>query len=311
MPWWQDNFIANMYGPNFLALYFVVTIAVIVGGWLAVPLFDPTRNEPVIDLPEKPDPYEIAYLRGSDQEVIRVVVFNLLQRGYLTTDSKSFLNISKKRKVVQSPTAPSAKTLNRIEKAVFDFASGSRKPEQFFESRLVSVISLLTAEFKIELTNRRLILADRARAYATTVVVAGMGIIVGLGGYKLIVAISRSKHNVGFLIMIGIAGAIVHAIASRPRRVSNLGNRYIERLKIAFSNTKSTLAVAVTDPMDMSATMAVSVFGLAALGSTPMSDMKDMFSRSKSGSGSSMSSCGAGCGGGGCGGGGCGGCGGG
>lgn len=304
----HDNFIANMYGPYFLALYAVVTFAVIILGWLAVKFADTTRFAAIPEVPQQPDPYAIAYLRGGDQEVIRLAVFNLLQRGYLTTDAKSFLKIPTGTNIEQSPTAPSSKDLSRIEKAVFDFAVNSRKPKEFFETGFVSVIKLFTGEYEIALAQQRLIASDRMRAVAKWILLIGIAVIIGLGGYKLFVAVSRGRHNVGFLIVIGIAGAIFHGFASRPRRISALGKRYIERLKSTFGSTQSKLAYAVTDPNDATAGLAVSIFGLAALGSTPMSDVKDLFRRSSSSH--SGSSCGSGCGGG-CGGGGCGGCGGG
>ena len=311
----QNNFIANMHGPEFLAFYGIVSLAVIVIGWLMINSADRTRGADVPELPDKPDPYAIAYLRGGAREVIRLAVFNLIRRGYFTTDFASSSRATDERRIQQSPSAPSLKELTRIERAVHDFAGGESRPKKFFDDQLVSVIELLSAETKQNLLEQRLLRSGRARTMAIGVMFLGTSAILGLGGYKLVVALSRGKYNVGLLITIGIAAAVLHAVVTRPRRISNLGRRYLKRLQSAFKNTKSKLARAVIDPADATPAIAVGLFGLVALGSTSMSDVNTMFRRSSNQSSffscaSCGASCGSSCGGGGCGGGGCGGCGG-
>ena len=39
-------------------------------------------------IPTKPDPYEIAFLRGGENEVTRLLAFDLINRGYLRVAEK-------------------------------------------------------------------------------------------------------------------------------------------------------------------------------------------------------------------------------
>ena len=44
---------------------------------------DRTANLPPLPIPADPDPCEIAYLRGGENEATRLIVFDLIQRGCL------------------------------------------------------------------------------------------------------------------------------------------------------------------------------------------------------------------------------------
>src|SRR5262249_28454252 len=83
MDWLTNNFIANMIGPDFL-LFYACVIAITLGicRW-RVDWQDPTAGQTPPRLPTDPDPYEVAYLRGGENEVTRLAVFGLIQRGYL------------------------------------------------------------------------------------------------------------------------------------------------------------------------------------------------------------------------------------
>src|SRR5262245_38132446 len=89
MDWLLDNPVANMYGPKFLLLYVGLAVFTILACRLAIRGSDPTKNLPPLPVPSNPDPYEIAYLRGGENEVTRLIIFNLIQRKYLkTTDGE-------------------------------------------------------------------------------------------------------------------------------------------------------------------------------------------------------------------------------
>ncbi len=78
------NPIAHMYGPHFLVLY--ASVIAITLGWCAIILRDVTVNLPAPLVPTQPDPYEIAYLRGGATQVLHLISFDLIQRGYLKVD---------------------------------------------------------------------------------------------------------------------------------------------------------------------------------------------------------------------------------
>ncbi len=107
MSWLLHNVIADMYGPYFLAFYAVVIGVVIVGCYRSVRSVDRTGDFEPPPLPAKIDPYEIAYLRGGENEVTRVALASLIQRGLLKiTDTRKFLA---KMKTLERARKPEAK----------------------------------------------------------------------------------------------------------------------------------------------------------------------------------------------------------
>lgn len=72
------NALADMYGPSFLLLYAIVIVLTLAYcGW-SVSRLDATTEERLPLVPARPDPLEIAYLRGGENEVTRVAVFDLI-----------------------------------------------------------------------------------------------------------------------------------------------------------------------------------------------------------------------------------------
>ena len=147
---------------------------------------------------------------------------------------------------------------------------------------------------------------------------------MGLGGFKLAVAVAQGHRNVAFLIVFGGIGVLALAVACLVLpRTSRLGRAYLQELKRAYGDLKgrvhpigaedSALTKAgdpdaprrLRDPSDYpSWLLMVGIFGIASLVDTPLSDLTTIF---KLGSSSTGGCGGGGCGGGGCGGGGCGG----
>ena len=67
-------------------------IAVIVACSISVRSIDRTRGLELPLIPQKLDPYEIAYLRGGQNEVARVAIASLVQRGVLKITEKGSWN---------------------------------------------------------------------------------------------------------------------------------------------------------------------------------------------------------------------------
>ena len=80
---WLLKLIADMPGPLFLFVYGSVIGLTLVSCWWWLRQGDPTSSLPPVQTPSAPDPYEVAYLRGGENEVLPVVLFRLLQQGAL------------------------------------------------------------------------------------------------------------------------------------------------------------------------------------------------------------------------------------
>ena len=77
---WNHNPLADLSGPHFLLLYACVIVGTLFWVALSRQGLDPASEERPPLVPAHPDPYEIAYLRGGENEVTRVTVFSLIQR---------------------------------------------------------------------------------------------------------------------------------------------------------------------------------------------------------------------------------------
>ncbi len=315
MDWLMHNFIADMYGPAFLLFYGLMIGFTVLMCWILLRQSDSTASLPLPHIPLQPDPYEIAYLRGGENEVVRVVIFNLIQRGYLGVAEGT------KPQIERLSRHPDPRYLTQIERSVFDWFSMPHPAEAIFQSRaLPSKIEESIARYEQQLRREQLVMPPDVEDTARGLRLTGLLVIIGLGGYKLLVALAKGRTNVAFLIIMGLAGGwILWKICQLPW-LSRRGQAYLERLQSAFEGLKDRAPMIGAAAADPSLPLLVGVFGVEVLAGTFYDNYQSMFRRAATSGGSwggdgSFSSCGSSCGscgGGGCGGGcgGCGGCGG-
>ena len=331
MNWFLHNAVADLYGPYFLLFYAAAIVALIVAARRSIRSADRTLDLGPPEIPAKLDPYQVAYLRGGANEVTRVAIASLTQRGLLCIEEEQRRR-STVRKIGRG-REPEAKELLPVEAAVWDWDLYPANAGKLFGRRGVTArVKELCAPYELELAEEGLLSpGEQIKPLALRLWLSGLAILLLLGAYKLVVAHAKGHSNVALLYVLMIFGAIAYSIACLATpRLSRRGKVYIERLKQAFGGLGSQLdaygdwavkpdvarradrktmvgaAAAAPDCLLM-----LGVFGIPALAATPLSDLNTMFARSASGGGCG---CGAGCGGGGggCGGGGggCGGCGG-
>jgi uncharacterized protein (TIGR04222 family) len=305
--WLLHNPIADLVGSHFLLLYGIVILVTVAACRSAVRRLDPTRSLAPPPVPEKPDPYAIAYLRGGENEVTRAAIFNLIQRGYLEA-------IDEETKLRAAPTHPDPQYLCPVERALFECFSGSNanrswSARDIFESRLPSAITQQAAAVEEQLRREQLMMPPDALRMTNWICFRGEVVILGLGGYKLTVALMKGLPNVGFLILMGIVSLVLLSVICKTPRLTSRGQRYLERLQLAFSRLKTQPPVRSAGWAEPALLLLVCLFGVGALSETAYAYYPQTFAAAASSGGS----CGGGCGGAGCGGGcgGCGGCGGG
>lgn len=345
MDWLLHNSIADMYGPKFLLLYALVNGATLAVAWLAVRRLDWTGRLPFLPVPASPDPYEIAYLRGGETEVAQAVVFALTQRGYLRTrEAERGLTVE------QADSPPDRGELSQLERRAFDWFSKPRRREELSDAYgLPHEIRGGCQQYEQMLKREHLLFPPEAAEKARLVRRVGTFVIVGLGGYKLLVALLKGHHNVWFLVIMCAVSLLILAGVCRVRtsRLSRRGRMYLDTLQTAFALLKddrrragkaarrdtaqpaqTTQTAEAFGAYDPSLLLLVGAFGLGGLAGTSYESYRKQFapayqtnldggwgasSASSCGGGSSScssSSCGGSSCGGGCGGGGCGGCGG-
>ena len=203
-------------------------------------------------------------------------------------------------------------------------AEPKRVPELFKPAGLPAALKGHAAALEARLDAEDLLAPAELKGAAWSTWLLGIGILMLVGSYKMLVAIEKGKTNVGGLIALFVLAMLVLAIVvgvRAGRRLSNRGRAYLSRTRLAFAGLRGTATrgPAAATGYDPSELLMVGLFGLATLKGTAYSPYAAMFpaSTGSGGCGAAVGGCGGGCGGGGgecggggCGGGGCGGCGG-
>lgn len=347
---WFSDPIGSMNGPTFLVFYTALVIAgVMAVRWRVVSGNDEANLRPALRMPKTIDPYQVAFLRGGDSEVLRVAMVDLVDRGVINRIETTCGGIVKVKltKWVTDQDRIQGERFTEIQKYLIERFRTEQDATSIFEKTEMSKVRRMMDEYR-EWVRSEQLLNDHSNRYSVGSMAWKM--IVGLellGLYKLIAALSHRQFNVMFLVfhMALVIPLLFSAIAYR-KRLTKRGKQFLKDVQSSYRSLRSLKVVESQKRRDVrilasgstAPLLAMGVFGVSALQGSSLDPMYQSYQRSVaniggcgaisggcgSGCGASvigMASCGsagggcggagAGCGGGGCGGGGCGGCGGG
>lgn len=315
-----DNPIATMPGREFILLYCLVVAGTLVFAWWLTRfgggLADDNRP---IHLEN--DPYLAALLRGGAIEVAKLAIAELLRTGAMRLEGAELISAKKNTNLQLSPIAAEAKR--------WFLGQSMALRDVFRPGHLPSALEPQIAELQRRLEGAGLLANEALLVFRRRVTRALTFAVVGLGCFKLFVALYSGRYNVGYLIGASILFLIGMAILrSTAPRYTPKGRRYLKDLQFTFADFRTRLASEPDADRDPRFLLAVALFGLPVLAGTAYSAYADEMQRQRMAEASSSSSCtsGSSCssssdggssdggssdGGSSCGGGGCGGCGGG
>ena len=333
MQWLFENPLANMPGPAFLGLFGALLVGAIIILRIKAARIEQGEDARPLAIPDQIDPYQIAYLRGGDTEVIRTAMLDLVEQGRIVDVQKGglgkmFSNATMQWKVAD-PTDTGA-DLPPIHRAVLRAFAIPRDPQSLFQSEVTSRVHEETRPYRewVDRENLEVDLDGRSQL-RKLLIVCLVGLEV-LGVYKLAAAWMHHRTNVIFLIGMMIFGLIILPLCAQHRRLSLRGRNFLRDLQTAFGKLRS-VKDARSKPVEPEYAfgnvslplMAMGIFGVSALQGSSYDPLYQSYQRAAAtGGGCSMSTsfgCGSssgdagsgGDGGSSCGGGGCGGCGGG
>jgi len=310
MEWLWQNPIADMRGPAFLLFYACASAATIAACALVSRRLDWTGAMPPPHVPPAPDPYEIAYLRGGENEVARAVVFALMRSGHLRVTQQGKKSLIERT----GPPVPAA-SLGQFERRAYGWFDHPRESAEVFQrGGLAEKLRRHCADYEQKLRGEKLLTPPEVGERARLVRLSGLAVIAGLGAYKLAVALSRGRTNVFFLILLGAVALFVLFKACRSPRLSRRGRAHLERLRTAFDRLKGA-GTNLTETAETAresadghgahaapggldpALLALGVFGMAALAGADQTNYARAFHHSTAkGDTSGGSSCGSSCG---------------
>jgi uncharacterized protein (TIGR04222 family) len=292
---WPLDPIASMPGPQFLGLYVgVIALTLAACHWvLSRP--DRTVDLPPALLPVRPDPLEIAYLRGGVNEVTRLLIVNLLSGGQLEVVDDT------PKRIVRAEDRPEDDSLTDIEQRILAWFWMPRTIGEVFQAGdLLHQVELACHERRERLRAEQMLTPPSSTERARQVMLLGAAAIVGVGGFTLLVAGQADRSNVLLLIIAGIGALVLLWTVCRPPRLTDRGREYLRRLKDAYGRSGQRSP----DPNRRSPQwipLLVAVYGVGILAETSSSAYAELFPKASTNGGLEVSaggcgSCGSGCG---------------
>jgi uncharacterized protein (TIGR04222 family) len=264
------NPIATMYGLNFLLFYgFIISLTLIICR-LALDE-DETSQQPVPFIPENLDPYEIAYLRAGEVEMIKVGITNLIQKDFFKLNDETIELTLKSTLDLETINLE----LTKIEIYILENFKYPRRIKDIFQLSRLLTFRKYYEIYQQKLLRENLLYSNEIKYKISFFKGLGTLIILGLGGYKLIVAFSQGNTNVLFLIIMGIIGTIILRSWCKVPRMSNLGKKYLNRLQKTFEKFQDK-AFLSSETSENFYSLAVAIFGVSILSGTPYADFNQI-----------------------------------
>jgi uncharacterized protein (TIGR04222 family) len=309
----------DLRGPEFLVFYFFLSLLVIAGVVFLRRLSEDRDNgKPPID-----DPYFVAFLRGGESEALRVAALSLIDRGLLTLKSSRasvlFPGSADSRLELTDPAA--IETVKRpIEKRILEAFKNSQPVHSTLDS-----LEGCTAcfDYAINLERFGLLPDEEVRKARFRRVAIAIGILLGVAAVKVLIALSRGRSNILFLVILSGLAAFVAFKTSNPFRTAR-GEKFLQDVKSLFGSLRRRAASLRPGGATSDLVWLASAYGLTEVSPilfpqvTALRPRRQPRGLDSTGWGSRNSSCGtasscssgsSSCGGGGGCGGGCGGCG--
>src|ERR1044072_8337766 len=191
----------DLRGPEFL-LFYLLFAAIVISILAWTRLTAEASASPRMDLA---DPYTIAYLRGGKNEVLRVTIISLVDRGLLVASGESLKRAASARAdLVSQP----------LERAILGrFASSGEAAAVFKEASLEAA----TEQYKRSLQTLGLLPDPSVTSARLMRFLVATFFLAGISGTKMIVALSRGRTNILFLVILTIIVVVVAQRVAFPR----------------------------------------------------------------------------------------------
>jgi uncharacterized protein (TIGR04222 family) len=284
----------DLTGPEFLLFYLILGVGLLIVLFLLRRYGEPDPSMPV----QLTDPYEIAYLRGRANEVMRLATIGLIDRGLLSVNGS-------KLKVADEARARLVK--HPLERGILSHFGVELEAASVFSNVFVKDTC---DQYALRLTHLGLLQDDNAKKRRTAACLAVVGLLWLVSIVKVKVATERGHRNVGFLIVLTMLFTLAALLITNRVKRTRRGDRFLSHIRSLFEALRQRSSTFIPRANTIELMLLGAVFGVSALPSGAFPYTRTLYPKAAAGGSSSGcgSSCGSSCGGGGCGGG-CGGCG--
>jgi uncharacterized protein (TIGR04222 family) len=255
MDWLTHNPIADLPGPQFLLIYGATAVAVIAAAYGVIRLLDRTDWRKPPRVPGTFDPYEMAYLWGGTNAVIRTVLYAVYRRGLVLAPPVSWFRGSR----IVAKADVSGRTLTTLEERVLKAIRWPVVPSRLFRDKaLARDVERLCKPFRNNLRSERLLRSCAVRVAIGLVPFVATAILVSLAVYKAVLAAPKGRPDVLLIFISAVALVILWNLVGpvARMRVSRRGHAYLQRTQEAYQHS------------DMSGVAMVGLFGMGMLSGT-------------------------------------------
>jgi uncharacterized protein (TIGR04222 family) len=213
----------DLRGPEFLVFYLALGLAT-----LAIVWFLRRTNEsdstvsPILN-----DYLEIAYLRGGANEALRVATMNLINRGLIDIKTDDRLHtLDPKAHVLVSKDS---------ERGILEKFTVAQAATQIFSDKTLR--RTVTDECQPTLARMGLVPDASRQAARAVLLFAGACLLTAVAGIKILVALSRGRSNIAFLIIAAAVFCVLLYKATSPLRTPT-GNALLADLRTLFAGLR-------------------------------------------------------------------------
>jgi uncharacterized protein (TIGR04222 family) len=286
----------DLYGPEFLLFFIVSAVGLNLAFYLWIRWTEPETPTDSRAHALMHDPYMIAYLRGGASELIKVAIFGMSERGLLQPINS----------LVKSDPKAIIANSNVVERQIAAECVASIHVHDLPKNR---TLCAAVDQYAQPLQQYGLIASDGEyrRRLPMGLLIAGALMALAVG--KIMVALTRGRHNLVFLIMLAMV-ALIACQRIYKIRGTKQGAQLLAMQQALFARLKNRISRLAKSGATNEAILVAAAFGFSALPKSrfPLAHLLRRDPRQNSGSSSCSSSCSSSSCGGGCGGG-CGGCG--
>lgn len=290
----QNLAILDLPGPEFLNAFGLVVIIVLACVYLCIRLADRTDRRPPPPVPQNPDAMEVAFLQGGVNQVMRTLIYDLAQRG--------FVALAPEDHVVPTESQPQPGDLNAMETLLLEAAQAKPKAHALFEDRRLRRRLLeQLAPIRAKLAAEDLIKPESVKVWRRRAQIGGTLIIVGVALAKIVVEWMRGPANLAYLIFLAAASvAALFALAYVMTRThaSRRGHAYLDAMRLAYGGRLKAAVAHIGSPgpearaFHGASLFLIGLYGFSPLKGTTEAMFAEAFSR---GSQSQGSNCGTSC----------------
>ena len=308
---WFSDPIGSMSGPTFLIFYTILFVVGMMALRRRVKSLNAEANaRPSLRMPEKLDPYKVAFLRGGDSEVLRAAMVDLVDRGLITKTEVTqgrFVKTKLTQWVSDPEKVSQGYRFSAIQEYLIEHFHSAKDAASIFGAECMLKARGLMGGYRDWVQEEQLLNDHSGRAGVRSMAWMLFLGLEGIGLYKLIAAIATRHFNVMFLLgYMAIIPIVILVIVAR-RRLSERGKRFLSDVQSACRSVKILKSVELHRRSEVNVLasdstlplLAMGVFGVAALQGSSLDPMYRSYQKSVAnmgGCGATSGGCGSGCG---------------